>query len=154
MLPATLALRLALGELVNRHLDLGDSPGRANTGDKPMILVASDLAVGDCMDDADALRSSGTARVLWCMVKDLSTMGTFLRRFPWGRIRRPDRVSRELLTQAWATGARHGDAPLTIDLNSTICEAYGRNKDGARHHGYTDLRGYHPLPVATSCGRR
>ena len=35
--------------------------------------------------------------------------------------------------------------PLTIDLDSTICETYGLAKEGARHHGYTGKRGYHPL---------
>ena len=34
MPPATLARRLGLGELVDKHLDLGDAPGWANTGDK------------------------------------------------------------------------------------------------------------------------
>ena len=38
-----------------------------------------------------------------------------------------------------------GDAPFTIDLDSTICETYGLVKEGARHHGYTGKRGYHPL---------
>ena len=47
LLPATLALRLGLGELVDRHVDLGDAPGRANPGDKLMTLVASALAGGD-----------------------------------------------------------------------------------------------------------
>ena len=64
LLLATLALRLGLGEVVDRYLDLGNAPGRANTGDKLMTLVASALAGGDCIDDADALRSGGTARVL------------------------------------------------------------------------------------------
>ena len=50
-----MAFRLALGELVEQHLDLGRAPGRANTGDKLMTLVASALAGGDCIDDADAL---------------------------------------------------------------------------------------------------
>ena len=59
MLPATLALRLGLGELVDRYLDLGNAPGRANTGDKLLTLVASALAGGGCIDDADALRSGG-----------------------------------------------------------------------------------------------
>ena len=40
---------------------------------------------------------------------------------------------------------RTRDAPLTIDLDSTICETYGLAKEGARHHGYTGKRGYHPL---------
>ena len=38
-----------------------------------------------------------------------------------------------------------GDTPLTIDLDSTICETYGLAKEGARHHSYTGQRGYHPL---------
>ena len=34
---------------------------------------------------------------------------------------------------------------MTIDLDSTICETYGLAKEGARDHGYTGQRGYHPL---------
>ena len=48
-------------------------------------------------------------------------------------------MSRQLLARAWAAGAGPGDSPLTIDLDSTICETYGLAKEGARH------RGYHPL---------
>ena len=54
-------------------------------------------------------------------------------------------MSRELLSRAWAAGAGPGDGPLTIDLDSTICETYGLAKEGARHHSYTGQRGYHPL---------
>ena len=79
------------------------------------------------------------------MVKAPSTLGTFLRSFRWGHVRQLDRVSRQLLARAWAAGAGPGDSPLTIDLDSTICETYGLAKEGARHHGYTGARGYHPL---------
>ena len=151
LLPATLAQHLGLGELVDHHLNLGSAPGRANTGDKMMTLVASALAGGDCIDDADALRAGGTAGVLDCRVKAPSTLGTFLRSFRWGHVRQLDRVSRELLARAWQAGAGPGDAPLTIDLDSTICETYGLAKEGARHHGYTGARGYHPL-LATAAG--
>ena len=151
LLPASLALRLGLGELVGRHVDLGDALGRANPGDKLLTLMASALAGGDCIDDADALRSGGTARVLGCVVKAPSTLGTFLRSFRWGHVRQLDRVSRELLARAWATGAGPGDSPLTIDLDSTICETYGLSKEGARRHGYTGQRGYHPL-LAVAAG--
>ena len=60
LLSATLAQHLGLGELVDYHLDLGSAPGRANTGDKMMTVVASALAGGDCIDDADALRTGAT----------------------------------------------------------------------------------------------
>ena len=151
LLPATLALRLGFGELVDQHVDLGDAPGRANPGDKLMTLIASALAGGDCIDAADALRSGSTGRVLGCVVKAPSTLGTFLRSFRWGHVRQLDRVSRELLARARAAGAGPGDGPFTIDLDSTICETYGLGKEGARHHGYTGQRGYHPL-LAVAAG--
>ena len=153
LLPATLAQHLGLPELVQQCLDLGCAPGRANAGDKMMTLIASALAGGDCIDDAGALRAGGTAGVLDCMVKAPSTLGTFLRSFRWGHVRQLDRVSRELLARAWQADAGPGDAPFTIDLDSTICETYGLDKEGARHHGYTGKRGYHPLlAVATGTG--
>ncbi len=125
ILPVTLAQRLGLRELVGNHVDLGNAPGRANTGDKMLTLVASALAGGDCIDDADVLRTGGTAGAIGCVVKAPSTLGTFLRSFRWGHVRQLDRVSRELLARAWAAGAGPGDGPLTIDLDSTICETYG-----------------------------
>ena len=141
LLPATLAQHVGLRELVDRHLDLGRALGRANAGDKLLTLVASALAGGDCIDDADALRAGRAYSVLGCMVKAPSTLGTFLRSFRWGHVRQLDRVSRELLARAWAAGAGPGDAPFTIDLDSTICETFGLAKEGARHHGYTGKRG-------------
>ena len=141
----TLAQHLGLRELVDHHLDLGCAPGRANTGDKLLTLVASALAGGDCIDDADVLRTGGTACTLGGTVKAPSTLATFLRSFRWGHVRQLDRVSRQLLARAWAAGAGPGDSPLTIDLDSTIYETYGLDKEGARHHNYTGARGYHPL---------
>ena len=84
ILPSTLALRLGLPQLVDRRLDLGHATGRANTGDKMMTLVASALAGGDCINDADALRASGTARVLGFTAKAPSTP-----RFREGRLWAP-----------------------------------------------------------------
>ena len=73
LLPATLALHLGLPQLVDQHLNLGHATGRANTGDKLMTLVASALAGGDCIDDADVLRTGGTACTLGSVVKAPST---------------------------------------------------------------------------------
>ena len=75
LLPVTLAQHLGLRELVDHHLDLGNAPGRANPGDKMLTLVASALAGGDCIDDADVLRTGGTAQTLGCVVKAPSTWG-------------------------------------------------------------------------------
>ena len=96
-----------------------------------LTLVASALAGGDCIDDADALRAGGTERVRRCRVKAPSTLGTFLRSFRWGHVRQLDGVSRELLRRAWESEAGSGESPLTIDLDSTICETYGLSQGGS-----------------------
>src|SRR6202022_578001 len=59
LLPMMLAEHLGLRELVDTHVDLGDARGRANVGLKAVALVASAVADGDTIDDADALRSGG-----------------------------------------------------------------------------------------------
>jgi len=151
LLPATLAAHLGLKDLVDEHLDLGDRPGRGNAGDKLLTLVMSALAGGDCIDDANALRAGGTERILGFSVKAASTLGTFLRSFRWGHVRQLDAVSRHLLSRAWTAGAGPGDAPLTIDLDSTICETYGLAKDGGTRFTHTGVRGYHPL-LAVAAG--
>ena len=144
ILPVTLAHHLGLGELVDRHVDLGGAPGRANVGDKMLTLVASALAGGDCIDDADALRAGGTDRVLGCVIKAPSTLGTFPAEFPVGPRAPAGSGEPGVAGWAWAAGAGPGDEPLTIDLDSTICETYGLAKEGAHDHGYTGQRGLSP----------
>ena len=160
LLPVTLGHHLGLGDLVDCHVDLGDAPGRANAGDKMLTLVASALAGGVNAVAATALRAGGRdgagagLRGQGAIHPPLSrgqALGTFLRSFRWGHARQLDRVSREFLARAWAAGAGPGDGPLTIDLDSTICETYGLCKEGVRHHGYTGQRGYHPL-LAVAAG--
>ncbi len=128
LLPATLARHLGLRELVDHHLDLGGAPGRANTGDKMLTLVASALAGGDCIDDADVLRAGGTARVLGFTAKAPSTLGTFLRSFRWGHVRQLDRVSRELLARVWKAGAGTGEVLL-----ARLREGRANTARGAAH---------------------
>ena len=127
VLPATLVRRLGLPELVHNHLDLGRAPGRANTGDKMMTLIASARAGGDCIDDAGVLRTGGAAR----------TLGAFLRSFRWGHVRQLDRVSRELLAVAAGTGdvlmarLREGRANTARGAAHFLRETVGR----VRHAG-------------------
>ncbi|HYU69573.1 MAG TPA: IS1380 family transposase [Burkholderiales bacterium] len=151
LLPATLAQHLGLERLLDEHVDLGPAKGRAHVGAKALTLIMSALAGGDCIDDADALRAGGTAAVLGHALRAPSTLGTFLRSFSWAHARQLDVVSRELLRRAWATGAGSAQGALTIDLDSTICETYGLQKEGATHFTYTHVRGYHPL-LAVAAG--
>jgi hypothetical protein len=73
-----------------------------------------------------------------------STLGTFLREFTFGNVRQLDSVTEQLLTRAWALGAGPGETPMTIDIDSTICEVHGAHKHGAGY-GYTHVLGYHPV---------
>ena len=145
ILAATLAQHLGLRQLFDDHVDLGDAPGRANVGDKAMTLIHSALADGDSIDDADALRAAATQAVLGHAVAAPSTLGTFLRSFTWGHARQLDVVSAELLARAFAAGTGPGDAAVTIDVDSSICETYGLAKQGGTKFTYNHLRGYHPL---------
>jgi hypothetical protein len=144
-LPATLAEKLSLRELFDQAVDLGEAPGRGNIGVKALSLIYSALAGGDCIDDARTLGAGRTAAVLGQEVRAPSTLGTFLRSFRWGHALQLDVVSREALTRAWRAGAGPKEGPLTIDLDSTICETYGLKKAGGSRFTYTHVRGYHPL---------
>ena len=144
MLPATLAQHLGLRELFDEHVDLGDAAGTRQCRPQGHDPRHSALAGGDCIDDADVLRSGDTAAVLGHGVLAPSTLGTFLRWFSWGHARQLDQVAGDLFARAWAAGAGPGEAPATIDVDSTICETYGLAKQGGVF-GHTKVRGYHPL---------
>ena len=82
LLPATLALRLGLGELVDQHVDLGDAPGRANPEDKLLTLVASALATPtqpgapptSCGRPWDGCATPGPRDHSWCGPTAASTL--------------------------------------------------------------------------------
>jgi Transposase DDE domain group 1 len=144
LLPATLAERLGIEQLTDELVDLGDRPGAARPGRKLLTLVHALAAGGDCIDDVEALRAGSTGAVLGHRVMAASTIGTWLRAFTFGHVRQLDRVTGELLGRAWRTGAGPGDGPLTVDVDSTICEVHGYHKQGAGY-GYTRRLGLHPL---------
>ena len=80
--------------------------------------MASALAGGDCIDDADALRSGGTAGVLGGVVKAPSTLGTFLRSFRWGHVRQLGPGEPGVAGPGLGCrGRSRRRAPLTIDLD-------------------------------------
>jgi len=141
---ATLMARLGLEALVNRTVCLAGRVGGSRPGRKVLTLVTAILAGGSHIDHADRLRAGATQKVLPFRVMAPSTLGTFLRSFTFGHIRQLDAVIAEATCRAWALGAGPGAGAMTIDLDSTICEVYGKLKQGAAY-GYTKVLGYHPL---------
>jgi len=144
VVPATLMVRLGLETLINQSVRLVGRVGGSRPGRKVLTLVASILTGGSHIDHADRLRAGATQKVLPFKVMAPSTLGTFLRSFTFGHIRQLDAVIAESLRRAWSLGIGPGSAPVTIDMDSTICEVYGKLKQGAAY-GYTKVLGYHPL---------
>ncbi len=147
--PALIAQKLGVGDLIDERVDLGDRAGAANSGAKALTVVGAALAGGDCIEHVDVLRA-GAAIELFDDVRAPSTVGTWLRSFTWATVRMVDGVLRVVLARAWAAGLgpQRLDAPLTLDVDSTICETYGLAKQGATKFGYQHTRGYHPLIAA------
>jgi hypothetical protein len=144
MLPALLAGRLGIEQLVDARVDLGERQGGANAGRKVMTMISAMVLGADCIEDCDVLRSGQTAAVLGHRVAAPSTLGTFLRAFTFGHVRQLDRVLADCLARAWAAGAGPGEDPLTVDVDSFVGEVHGYDKQGASF-GYTRKRGYHPI---------
>lgn len=146
IVPATLMVRLGLEALIDAWVKTGSArPGR-----KVLTLVAAMLAGATHIDHVNMLRAGATGRVLPFKVMAPSTIGSFLRSFTFGHIRQLDAVCSRILARAWAAGAGPGEGPLIVDLDSTICEVHGKQKQAAGY-GYTKQLGYHPL-LATRAG--
>ena len=150
MLPALLARRLGVEQLVDDRVRLAGRLGGANAGRKVMTMVSAMALGADCIEDCDLLRSGQTAVVLGHRVAAPSTLGTFLRSFTFGHVRQLDRVLADSLTRAWAAGAGPGAERLVVDVDSFVGEVHGYDKQGASF-GYTHKRGYHPI-LATRAG--
>lgn len=147
IVPATLMVRLGLEALINRMVRLSGRVGGSRPGRKVLTLVAAILVGGSHIDHAERLRAGATQKVLPFRVMAPSTLGTFLRAFTFGHVRQLDAMVAEAIRRAWSLGAGPGTSPMTMDLDSTICEVHGVQKAGASF-GYTRVLGYHPI-VAT-----
>jgi hypothetical protein len=144
LLVATLVARLGLEALINETVTMAGRVGGAFPGRKILTLVHTMVAGHSHIDHADVLRSGATGAVLGHRVMAPSTLGTFLRAFTFGHVRQLDAVIAETITRAWTAGAGPGDDWLVIDMDSTITEVHGHQKQGAAY-GYTRRLGYHPL---------
>ncbi len=141
---ATLGCRLGLEALVDATVCSTDRAGGSKPGRKALTLVHAMVAGASHIGHADRLRSGATERVLGHRVMAPSTLGTFLRGFSFGHVRQLDAVISESLRRAWALGTGPGGGRLVVDVDSTICQVYGKAKSGAAY-GYTKVLGYHPI---------
>ncbi len=144
LLVATVTARLGLESLIDATVRLAGKVGGFRPGRKVLTLVHAMIAGGTHIDHADMLRAGSTAGVLGHRVMAPSTLGTFLRSFTFGHVRQLEAVIGKTIERAWALGAGPGLRPLTIDIDSTICQVEGEHKHGAAF-GYTKVLGYHPL---------
>lgn len=139
LLTGTLIGRLGLEETADAKVSRGHRPGR-----KLLTVVSTLLAGGDCIDDVNLLHAGATSSIVGHDTVAASTVGSWLRSLTFGHIRQLDAVTETALARAWQAGAGPGDAPMFIDIDSTICEVHGHAKQGAAY-GYTRQLGLHPL---------
>ena len=142
LLAGTVMGRLGLEAMVDEVVR-PPAAGRGS-GAKALSVVASMLVGGSFIDDTDRLRAGSAGAVLPFEPAAPSTVGTWLRSFSWGHIRQLDRAHELALARAWSVGASPDAAEMTVDLDSTVCEVFGRSKHGAAY-GHTKVLGYHPL---------
>jgi len=151
ILAGTLIKRLGLETLINEWVRFDGRVGGALPGRKVLTMVCAIIGGATHIDHVDILRAGATQRVLPFRVMAPSTIGTFLRGFTFGHVRQLDAVADRALKRAWNLGAgpASGEA-LVVDVDSTIAEVHGHQKQGAAY-GYTKQLGYHPL-LATRAG--
>ncbi len=140
-----LADSAGLRTLVQERLTVPTDKG-ANAGLKVASLVAGMVAGADSIDDMALLRHGGMGRV-FAKAYAPSTLGSFLREFTFGHVRRLDAVASRFLTrladQAPLVGTGEDNFVL-VDVDDTIIEVHGYAKQGAGF-GYTGVRGLNAL---------
>jgi Transposase DDE domain group 1 len=146
-----LARKARLRELADERLSVPTDKG-ANPGLKISSLVAGMVAGADSLEDMALLRHGGMGAVFAAGYAP-STLGSFLRSFSFGHVRQVDAVaSRFLLHLAEHTqllGGIPDSGMVTVDLDDTVVEVHGYQKQGAAF-GYSGVRGLNALLAAVS----
>jgi hypothetical protein len=146
-----LARKARLRELADERLSVPTDKG-ANPGLKISSLVAGMVAGADSLEDMALLRHGGMGAVFAAGYAP-STLGSFLRSFSFGHVRQVDAVaSRFLLHLAEHTqllGGIPDSGMVTVDLDDTVVEVHGYQKQGAAF-GYSGVRGLNALLATVS----
>ena len=146
-----LARRAGLARLADTWLSVPTDKG-ANAGLKVCSLVAGMAAGADSIDDIDVLRTGGMGKVLTSTYAP-STLGSFLRAFTSGHVRQLDAVASRFLTSLASDtallGAPAAQSMVMVDLDDTIVEVHGHQKQGAAF-GYSGIRGINAILATVS----
>ena len=145
-----LAQRAGLAQLAQVRLSVPTDRG-ANAGSKVMALVAGMLAGADSIDDMNLIRHGGMGR-LFDRTYAPSTLGSFLREFRFGHVRQLDAVASRVLANLTVDTPllrANDDARVMVDLDDTIIEVHGYQKQGASF-GYSGVRGLNALLATAS----
>ena len=146
-----IARRAGLARLADTWLSVPTDNG-ANAGLKVCSLVAGMAAGADSIDDLGVLRHGAMDRVLGRSYAP-STLGSFLRAMKFGHVRQLDAVASRFLTALAADtrvlGAPEDRSPVMVDLDDTIVEVHGYQKQGAAF-GYSHIRGINAILATVS----
>jgi len=146
-----LAGRVGLAQLAAQWLSVPTDKG-ANAGLRVSSLVAGMAAGGDRLDDIGVLRHAATDKVVDASYAP-STLGSFLRACTFAHVRQLDAVASRFLTALAADtnlmGAPEARSRVMVDLDDTIVEVHGYQKQGAAF-GYSGARGLNAILATVS----
>ena len=159
-----LADESGLSTLAQERLTVPTDKG-ANAGAKISSLIGGMVAGADSIDDMDVLRHGGMSS-LFNRIYAPSTLGSFLRSFTYGHVRQLDAVASRLLVNladqapdlvpapavatvgdvddAGEDTTTRGSGYVFVDVDDTIVEVHGHNKQGVGF-GYSKVRGLNAL---------
>ncbi len=147
----TLARDAGLQELADERLTVPTDKG-ANAGLKIASLVAGMVAGADSIDDMALLRHGGMKRLFTACYAP-STLGSFLRAFTFGHVRKLDAVASRFLgnlaTRAPLLRSPGPEDFVLVDVDDTIIEVHGYAKQGSGY-GYSGVRGLNALLAVVS----
>ena len=156
-----LAERAGLSVLAEAKLSWKSSrvaSATANAPAKLTAIVAGMVAGADCIEDLDAVRTGGMAR-LFDGVYAAATLGQFLREFTGGHVSQLELIARAHLVAlvGEVPGLLSGiETRALVDVDSFLRPVYGHAKEGASF-GHTKISGKQVLrkglsPLATTIG--
>ena len=141
-----LAREAGLHQLADRWLTVPTDKG-SNPGAKLSSLVAGMVAGADSIDDMAIVKHGGMDK-LFAGSYAPSTLGSFLRMFTFGHVRQLDAVASRMLDNlAQLAPILPGAGLAMIDIDDTVVEVHGRQKQGAGF-GYNKIRGLNAV-IAT-----